>query len=364
MSEKNQFNPDWVSRPGDTIADVLDERSYSQIEFAQRMGYTAKEANDLLRSRAPLSPEAAQKLELVLGATAEFWLERDIQYRGTGRPSLGVSKPRTDEAWLKELPVKSMYEYGWLRPDLFARSPAEACLRFFAVADVEAWRATYNSILDMVSFRTSIAFRSRPGALAAWLRQGEIQAASIECEPWDAQAFRKALFEMRRLTRKRDPRLFLPELVKRSADCGVAVAVVRSPDGCRASGATRFLSSRKALLLLSFRYLSDDHFWFTFFHEAGHLLLHSKRAVFLEGATTSSAEEVEANQFSASILIPSQFQGDLQALNVERHQIRNFAKAIGISPGIVIGQLQHSGKARRNQLNTLKARFTWANPKD
>src|SRR5689334_2956597 len=121
--------------------------------------------------------------------------------------------------------------------------------------------------------------------------------------------------------------------------------------------ATRFLSPSRALLLLSFRYLSDDHFWFTFFHEAGHLVLHSKKALFLEGGAASTAEEREANEFSAATLVPPEFQNELERLSVDRHAIRNFAKKIGVSPGIVLGQLQFRGRARRNQLNTLRARF-------
>jgi HTH-type transcriptional regulator/antitoxin HigA len=360
MSDKKDFNPDWVSPPGDTIADILEERSYSQLEFAQRMGYTPKYVNELIKSRAPISPETARKLELVLGATADFWIARDTQYRGsTLHPPTDVEH-KDQEVWLKELPVKDMLQYGWLSKTLFATNRAAACLRFFGVADVQAWRATYQNVLEMAAFRTSPSFRSQPGAVAAWLRQGEIESASLECKPWDHKVFQSALAEMRFLTRKRNPKLFLPELSRRCADCGVAVAIVRAPEGCRASGATRFIAPSKALLLLSFRYLSDDHFWFTFFHEAGHLILHSKKALFLEGGAVSTAEELEANEFSARTLVPPEFQNKLERLKVERHEIRNFAKSIGVSPGIILGQLQYRGKARRNQLSTLKARFRWA----
>lgn len=359
MPDKKDFNPDWVSPPGDTIADILAERSCSQLEFAQRMGCTPKHVNELVTSRAPISPETARKLELVLGASTDFWIARETQYRGSIAHAGTEVELKGREAWLRELPVKDMLQFGWVSQVLFDANPTAACLRFFGVADVQAWRITYRNVLEMAAFRTSPTLRSRPGAVAAWLRQGEIESAALECKPWDARLFQNALFEMRFLTRKRDPKLFVPELTRRCAECGVAVAIVRAPAACRASGATRFLSQSKALLLLSFRYLSDDHFWFTFFHEAGHLILHSKKALFLEGGKASSAEEREANEFSARTLVPSEFQSQLEHLNVERHAIRNFARNIGVSPGIILGQLQYRGKARQNQLNTLKARFRW-----
>jgi Zn-dependent peptidase ImmA (M78 family) len=119
------------------------------------------------------------------------------------------------------------------------------------------------------------------------------------------------------------------------------------------------MSPTKALLLLSFRYLSDDHFWFTFFHEAGHLLLHSEKLTFLEDGSYFDAKEEEANRFSESTLIPERHQEDFRHLSMERHAIRNFARTLGISPGIVVGQLQHMGRLRHNQLNNLKVWYDW-----
>jgi HTH-type transcriptional regulator / antitoxin HigA len=359
MSSKDDFNPDWVSPPGETIADVLQERSYSQSEFALRMGYTPQHVNELLKSRVPISPETARKLELVLGSTADFWKTREKHYRGTVSDALSDTECKGHDDWLKELPLRDMREYGWLDPDMFAVSPVAACLRFFGVANVEAWRSTYREVLDTAVFRTSPSFASRPAALAAWLRQGEIEAAKLECKPWELKGFQKVLSEIRPLTRKRDPKAFLPEVARLCSEFGVAVVIVRGPKGCHASGATRFLSPNKAMLLLSFRHLSDDHFWFTFFHEAGHLVLHSKKALFLEGVNLSNAQEDEANKFSANILIPPQFEPSLVRVHVDRHEIRNFARKVGVSPGIVLGQLQHRGLARRNQLNMLKVRFRW-----
>jgi HTH-type transcriptional regulator/antitoxin HigA len=138
------------------------------------------------------------------------------------------------------------------------------------------------------------------------------------------------------------------------------VVIVRAPTGCRASGATRFVSASKALLLLSFRYLSDDHFWFTFFHEAGHLLLHGEKALFLEGAEMSATkEEEEANEFAARVLIPPEFHTALLDLSVNGREVIRFAKFTGVSPGIIVGQLQHHGRVKRNQLNSLKRWFKW-----
>lgn len=360
MSDNDNFRPDWISAPGDTMADILEERNLSLAEFAERMGQTSKHINELLSGRAMITIETARTLEIVLGASAAFWMIRESQYR-EDVARLQSEEPGSVEArWLRELPLKDMIKFGWLKPVPGSADKVAACLRFFDVPDVGTWRETYRAVLEMAAFRTSSSFPSTLGAVAAWLRRGEIESASIDCGRWDSRRFQGALSDVRPLTRKKDPRLFLPELVKRCAECGVAVVIVRAPTGCRASGATRFLSPSRALLALSFRYLSDDHFWFTFFHEAGHLLLHGKKTLFLEGANMESTkEEKEANEFAASVLIPPEFQAALLNLPVNSFEVIKFARRVGVSPGIVVGQLQHFGRFNVNQLNSLKRRFNW-----
>jgi HTH-type transcriptional regulator/antitoxin HigA len=361
MRHRNEFQPDWVSAPGETISDILEERDISQIQFAQETGLTLEQAGQLLKGHARITSEIAQQLVVVLGGTAAFWLNRESQFRhDLARLHREVREAASGE-WLSELPLVEMLKFGWLSRFMSRTGSKEAaCLQFFGVADATAWRETCNSMLQNAAFRTSPSFASRPGAVAAWLRQGEIEAESISCEPWDGPHFQAALSRIRRLTWKKQPKAFVPLLQKQCAECGVAVVVVRAPSGCRASGATRFLSPNKALLLLSFRYLSDDHFWFTFFHEAGHLLLHSKRTLFLEGRDiVPTKEEGEANEFAASVLIPDESRRAFLDLPVDGRQVLRFAKAVGVSPGIVVGQLQHLGRFRRNQLNNLKRRFTW-----
>jgi HTH-type transcriptional regulator / antitoxin HigA len=355
MASSQEFHPDWTSAPGDTIGDILGERGLSLSEFAERLGRTPQDATDLLEGRATITIGTARRLEQVLGGSVEFWMSRDFQYRQD------VARlHEADMEWLAELPVGDMIKFGWLRPMPHPSEETEACLRFFGVPSVQAWRQTYADLQRMVVFRKSSAFDSRPAAVAAWLRQGEIEGGATKCGQWDQRLFREALSDVRPLTRERNPRTFIPKLQQLCAAAGVAVVVVRTPNGCRASGATRFLSPDKAVLLLSFRYLSDDQFWFSFFHEAGHLVLHGDR-LFLEGAgTPATSEEREANDFAAHALVPTDFEQALLGLPLDGRAAIKFARKIGVSPGIVVGQLQHHGKITYRQLNNLKRRFEWS----
>jgi plasmid maintenance system antidote protein VapI len=359
-----EFSPSWVSPPGETIDDLLKERGITAAELAIQLGMGDSEIDALSAGRKELDLSVANKLEAVFGGSAEFWVAREQQYRQGLRqlpPRITDSGTSVDD-WLSDLPIKDMVRFGWIPATATRVETERVCLDFFGLPSVDAWHEAYRQVQEAAAFRTSPSFESQPGAVAAWLRQGELVAQDIACRPWDSERFRTELTNIRALTRLKEPQAFIPELANTCADCGVAAVVVRAPLGCRASGATRFLSAERALLLLSFRYLSDDHFWFTFFHEAAHLLLHGKDRLFLEGASTvSSEQEHEANRFAADLLIPPECRSELMALGPDSRDVLRFARQIGVSPGIVVGQLQHLGIVKRSQLNSLKRRFHWAN---
>jgi hypothetical protein len=112
-----------------------------------------------------------------------------------------------------------------------------ACLKFFAVASIDAWRQRYGQPLAV--YRTTKSDATQQGALASWLRRAETQAASIACRHYEAKAFREALEAIRPLSCEADPTVFVPQLQALAGAAGVAVVLVRAPPKCRVSGATQ-----------------------------------------------------------------------------------------------------------------------------
>lgn len=199
-----------------------------------------------------------------------------------------------------------------------------------------------------------------PEAVSAWLRKGELEAAKIKCGRFDKNSFKLLLSDLRALTAE-SPDLFIPELQQKCAAVGVAVVFLQGLPKTSVSGATRWLNKDKALIQLSARYKSNDHLWFTFFHEAGHILLHGKKEMFLEGANgLDSRKEAEADRFAEEILVPrSEFQSFVRAGKFYADDIKAFADSVGIAPGIVVGQLQHKKHLPMSFCNELKQRYVW-----
>jgi HTH-type transcriptional regulator/antitoxin HigA len=361
MSETDQhaeFRPDWLSAPGDTLADILEERGWSQSEFAERTGYTEKHVSLLINGKASITQDTALKLERVVGSTASFWLSREAQYREA------LARIEEDQAlekeggWLKQLPMKHMLHYRWIERRKTIGAQVSECLRFFEVASVRAWETSYRE--PVAAFRSSKRYAIDPAPTATWLRQGERRAKAVECAPYDKSQFKAALAEIRKLTNEVEPDVFVPRLIEVCAQSGVAVVLEPAPQGCPVSGATKWLSPNKALLMLSLRHKSNDHLWFSFFHEAGHLLLHGKKMMFIDviGMLTNEQED-EANRFARDVLIPPSLGIRLPNLPPHEADVLRFAKEADIAPGIVVGRMQNEKLLGWNQLNHLKRRYQW-----
>ena len=365
MHRHQRFQPDWTSAPANTIVDILRERNISYSRFSSLMRLSIEDTNDILQGRSTISLSIARKLTRTLGASIEFWMTRDFQYRHDSK------QLRAEEVeWLRKLPLSDMINFGWLRTPPPSKELKES-LRFFEVANVPAWKRKYAAPLQMAAFRSSPTFEAHLESTAAWLRQGEIEAANIHCAPWNPELFQQQLCRIRPLTRQKNPNHFIPLLQRSCSPSGVAVVIVRAPRGCRASGAVRFITDKKAILQLSFRYLTDDQFWFTFFHESGHLVKHGEQLLrpsvlndhrpwILEGSDVPvSDEEQDANDFAAQTLLPTAFQDDLFEVPLHRRAIIKLAQRANVSPGIIVGQLQHHGRIGYDKFNGLKRRFTW-----
>jgi HTH-type transcriptional regulator / antitoxin HigA len=359
---ESSFASERISAPGETIEDVLEERGWTQADLAERTGFTRKHVNEMIQGRAAITPDTALRLETVLGSTASFWLNREVLYRATLERKKAEETYAAAADWLQELPLAHMIKHRWVSKRATKAEQVASCLSFFGVASVDVWRAQYGCIT--AAFRAPSTKTIQVGAAAAWLRHGEREADKIKCDDFDATAFRAELSVFRHLTRESDPTIFVPKMVRSAARCGVAVIFAPAPKDCPASGATKWLGVGKALLMLSLRYKTDDHLWFTFFHEAAHLLLHGKKMIFVEGMTPlDSTHEDEADRFARDHLIPPQQAKRLKQLAEGRIMsalsATSFAKEVGVAPGIIVGRAQKEGWLRWTHLNALKIRYSW-----
>jgi HTH-type transcriptional regulator/antitoxin HigA len=289
----------------------------------------------------------------LFGTPARIWNRLEADYRGDLQRIRSQRELSVDVVWTDDFPVIEL-----VKREILPEEPAdkvsrlEQVLTFFGVASPAAWDDVYADLA--CAFRTSKTFEAKRGALAAWLRLGEIAARDVYCEPFDRKKLEAALPSLRELTRETAD-VFVERMRALCAACGVAVVFVPELSGSRASGVTRWLTPAKALIQLSLRYKTDDHLWFTFFHEIGHVLRHGKTDVWIEATSLAADDprEDEADRFSRDVLIPSSQAAELRGLRTDQ-SVRRFADHIGVSPGVVVGRLQHDQIWSYSRGNRLK----------
>ncbi len=351
----NEYTPDEVSRPGETLLEVIMELGMTQAELAERTGRPRKTINEIINGIAAITPETALHLERVLGIPASFWNNRESHYREYLARKAEQERLEKEIKWVDNFPLSAMAKLGWIDNPRDKVEKLKALLSYFGVASPESWFQMWRG--RAAEYRKSKTLNSSDYALAAWLRRGELVAQDVPCEPFEERRFKAILAGLRALTRY-EPSAYLLQIQKACAECGVAVVFIPELPGTRAWGATRWLSPSKALIQLSLRGKTDDQLWFTFLHECCHILKHGKREEFIETDEGCSDKEDEANRFAEELLIPrGSFQDFVEKGSFSGVAVLEFAYEIGIAPGIVVGRLQKEGYIPWKNLNGLKRKL-------
>lgn len=344
------FKPNWISRPGDTILDLMSEKGISKDYLSQNLDVNIVDCEKLIKSIKPIDETIADKLSKLLGFSKEFWLERDALYH--------ERKSELEKVWVNKFPVNIMKKRGI---DIKNKDILNSLLHFFQVDDIYEWNSIYGYNFKRLAFRKSSKIMTDVYSVSAWVKEAQNQVEKLEVEKWCPDKLENYIDHFRKLTKEKKIENLLPKLVKLCAECGIKLAVIKAYGNNAASGATMFIN-QQPLIIMSFRYITDDHFWFTFFHEIGHLILHGKSKLEKNHWYNEECqeEEIEANIFSEEVLLGNNKQLLFTTSKTPR-DIIELSNIMGISPGIIIGQMQYNGLIGFNSYNKYKRRYEWDN---
>jgi HTH-type transcriptional regulator/antitoxin HigA len=334
------YNPNTATHPGNTLKEILENLGMSQTDLAERAGLTLKTINEIVQGKNPVTPETAIRFAAVFGMSANFWNNLERNYQETLARIEQTKKLEKEIPFMQQFSCyKELSKWKYVPASKDPKEKVCNLLNFFGVSSLEFVQKTH-----AVAFRKSNKENLSHESLAAWLRCGEIEASKIETKPFDKEKLLQSIELIRQLTDK-NPSQIEHGLRAICAEAGIAVAFVPYFPNTYVDGATRWISSEKALIQVSLRGSHIDSFWFTFFHEIGHLLKHGKKDQFVEFEKQFNSEleekEREANEFAGKTLIPeANFR---KFMNTERifsdNSINMFARSVGISSAIVAGRV-------------------------
>lgn len=360
MATERHTYSDLPIPPGEYFAEVLKEKGITQAEIARRMGRPAQAINEIISGRKAITPGTALQLECTLGVPAHIWTGLEARFQLIKACQQEMGQLKEELPLLNQIPYKTLSQMGFVEETRNKLNKIRELHRFFGVSalsnmtDVKAYAP---------AFRCARRRNASPYALAAWLKCAEICAHKTQKKSFVKDCLLSCIPKIRELTFE-SPAMFEPKLKELLADCGVALMLMPHFPKTYAHGAAFWLNQETAVIVMSIRGSWADIFWFSFFHELAHILLHKKHQIFIDDGNVNPEmrdKEEEADRFATDQLIPPEiYQKYVSLSSFTAESVQEFAIKVGIATGIVVGRLQHDGLLIQNsRLNTLRDRFRW-----
>ncbi len=358
MAQNQIYHSNLAIPPGEFLEEVLEDLGMSKEELARRMGRPASKLSSIYKGEKAITPDTAIRLEKAVGVPAHIWTGLEAEYRLTL-----ARMEEAQERFKAETSLVTKYCYSQLA-DLGEverkTKPVDKVRELHSYFGTMSLTTIPTLRRYQPAYRLGNAGEQSPEALAAWIRLGERRASRIDCVPFQKEQLEKCVVQLRNLT-LHHPKKSIPELEKRLAGCGVALVLCPHFPKTKAHGATFQLRDDKMVVMITIRFRWADIFWFSLFHELGHILLHSTKDVILENHNHDQKEE-EADEFARETLIPNkQYLRFVKTHQIDYDTIQEFSNQIKIHPGIVVGRLQYDEYIKRQWFNELRERYQWGN---
>ncbi len=343
MATLNEYFPTEVLHPSETLKEKLEEMRMSQKEFAVRTGKPEKTIVAVLKSESSITSEMAVLFENITKIPAHFWLNKQTRFNEYKARLKRKHDVERAEKWTRSFPYAEMAKNNWVPTTRKIEEKTINLFEYFAVSTNDAWNKLYMESEFKIAAYASLKHTHEPYAISAWLRQGELQSEQIKSPEYNKKEFKKTLYAIKDIMAKH-PEDFFPQLQKLCLQVGVKVFYTPKLPKVPISGSTRWIKDAP-IIQLTARYKQNDRFWFTFFHEAGHILLHGKKYISLEGIDFSEADpekEQQAHIFAEEWTFSNEQEKEvLAATPLNKSDIIDFAEKFNTHPAMIIGRLQH-----------------------
>jgi HTH-type transcriptional regulator/antitoxin HigA len=348
------YQPKRALHPGLTIQRTLDALGMTQKRLSERTGLSEKHLSQIINGEASITADTALLLENALGGGESYWLNLDKNYRETKARIEQEERVAAEIPLLSNFPYNDLVKANQVVDTRVLPERVKSLWRFFGVNSL-----TYIPSTEAVAYRRRDGEDVRPEALAAWLRMGELESAQLQLTEYKETSLKNKLPEIKKMTASNE-KDFFEKLQDMLANVGVALVAVPHFKNTQVHGATRWIG-RNPLIQLSIRGRDADKFWFTLFHEIGHILQHSKKEQYLEyNKVEKNNDETEADIFAQRVLISdADYREFISAGKFSEQAIIKFAQQQVIDAGIVVGRLKRDGLVGYQQFQHLHRKLAW-----
>lgn len=360
MVEKmNGLSLDFIIHPGETIKEVLEEKQMNQEELAIRTGFSPKHVSEVVNGKKGISPSFAKSLEYVFGMPASFWInlqgiydQEILEYK---------EQEEIDENEVNIVKsLKSVIKYAEnLKIMTKTKNVISQIIELRNICNVNNLTYINNLVTNQVAFRKSQTIETNVYVLYVWLRICELIAEKSNVENVYNEEILKTNMSKIKKCMFLEINEAIKELKRIFAECGIVFQVVKNFTGAPVQGFIK-KNNNKIILSMTIRGAFSDIFWFTLFHEIGHLLNGDiVSSNFIDFTDSRSDMEDRADEFAKESLINEEdFNEFINQKNLTESAIINFAKEQGVQPFIVVGRIQKQKNNFRIFTN-LRTRYKW-----
>lgn len=346
MSNYIEYNDKVAFHPGYYLKEIVDESGLTQEDFAKRLGTTPKNLSILIKGDQSLSIDIAIKLSRMLGTTISYWLNLQQSYDEK------LAEMQSDEELVRERQVFKLIDYKYFRdnfslPDLPRQIDEQIkCVREFLSVSSLTVLEEENLAVNFRSYSENLS-KSNTVNANAMVQIAVNQTLKKDIPKYNKRKFEKAVAVALTQTRNHDS--FFPAIQKAFGEAGVALIALPNLRNSGVNGASKRVDGKVMLMVNDRRHYADT-FWFTLFHEIGHILNGDL------GLSFADQKEDEADLYARTTLIP---QEKYESFVQEHHRfdettIREFADSIDRDPGIVLGRLMMDNKVLHTEVNLAK----------
>jgi HTH-type transcriptional regulator/antitoxin HigA len=357
----NAYISDLAIHPGEFLEETIEEIGMTQTELSKRLGRPQQAINEIIKGKKSITPETALELEDVLGIPSHIWIGLESEYQMVLARQEELKQMEEESILLEKFPYLDLVRLGFVKATRKEIEKVDELKRFFEVAKLAQIPQvkTYEA-----AFRVANKDKISNEAIASWIQAVRLKAKEKQIENFDKKRLKENLPKIKSLMN-----IELNEAIKEIQtilnSCGIALIMLPHFKNTKVHGATFWLDNDKAVIAMTLRGSFSDVFWFSFFHEIGHILLHPKREVFLENDYIDSKlkkQEDEADKFASDTLIAEkEYNKFILDSNLTRSSVISFAKKLDIKPSIIVGRLMHKKVISFNnyQLSSLRDRYKW-----
>jgi len=361
MKERmNGLSLDLIIHPGETLIELLETRNMKQKELALRTGFSEKHISEIINGKATITSRFAASLENVFDVSAKFWLNLQANY---DIELINYNEMKTisgDEisilADLKEI-LRHLKTIGLITKNQSKEEDVINLRKFLAVSNL----TTIPSLQLNAAFRTSATTRINPYVLFAWIRLCEVRTNDITTlNALDIDKLRKSIPIIKNVMHSQ-PGNIGSELRSAFSDCGVKFHIVKHFKGAPVQGFIEKVESEQMMLCMTIRQAWADIFWFTLFHEIGHILNDDVKTRFVDYDSSETEDEVLADRFAQDALLdPDIYEDFIKLGDFSIEAIKELAKRENVKPYIIIGRMQKEKHISYQEYSTEKTRYKWA----